>query len=90
MGGGGVKGALVLFTVGWKTFNLCTDSNPDQYKQYLLRPSAVTKPLFKAKKTQNITFNYEQQQEKKSTEEREVATPFDSRGDSAAVQHKTW
>lgn len=28
---------------------LCTDLNPDQYKQYLLRPSAVTKRFFKAR-----------------------------------------
>lgn len=69
---GGAKGALVLFTVGLKTFYLCTDLNPDQYKQYLLRPSAVTKPLFKAKKknTQRITLNYEQKKKKKHRRKR--------------------
>lgn len=46
----GGEGALVLFTIGLKTF-ICTDFNPDQYKQYIfLRPSAVTKRFFKAKK----------------------------------------
>lgn len=63
----GVKGTLVLFTIGLKMFYLCTDLNPDQYKQYLLRPSAVTKPLLKAKNSQRITLNYEQ---KKKTHRR--------------------
>lgn len=67
-GEGGVKGALVLFTIGLKTFYLCTDLNPDQYKQYLLRPSAVTKPLFKAKNTQRITLNYEQKKKAQKKE----------------------
>lgn len=64
----GVKGALVLFTIGLKMFYLCTDLNPDQYKQYLLRPSAVTKPLFKAKNSQRITLNYEQKKNARKKE----------------------
>lgn len=55
----------MLFTIGLKTFYLCTDLNPDQYKQYLLRPSAVTMPSFKAKNTQRITLNYEQKKAQK-------------------------
>lgn len=74
-------------------FYLCTDLNPDQYRQYLLRPSAVTKPLFKGKK--NFTKDYVKlwtttnKQTKKRTEEGEIKIHFDSLGDFAAVKHTT-
>lgn len=71
----GGEGALVLFTIGFENAYLCTDLNPDQYKQYFflyLRPSAVTKRFFKAKKPQRKKKDYIKllTDEKKSTEER--------------------
>lgn len=62
MGDGGRISAIYSW---FENVYLCTDLNPDQYKQYLLRSSAVTKPLFKANNTQRITLNYEQMKKKK-------------------------
>lgn len=48
MGGGGGESISAIYN-WFENVYLCTDLNPDQYKQYLLRPSAVTKRFFKAR-----------------------------------------
>lgn len=59
---GGGRGSISAIYNWFENVYLCTDLNPDQYKQYLLRPSAVTKRFFKAKnhKEKRITLNYKQ------------------------------
>lgn len=43
------RGSISAIYNWFENVYLCTDLNPDQYKQYLLRPSAVTMQFFKAK-----------------------------------------
>lgn len=82
---GGGKGSISAIYSWIENVYLCTDLNPDQYKQYLFRPSAFKKPLKQQRKRQKITLNYE-----KSTKERRIKIQFeDNWGDSAAVKHKT-
>lgn len=50
----GGKGSISAIYNWFENVYRCTDLNPDQYKQYLLRSSAVTKPLFKAKRHKGL------------------------------------
>lgn len=64
--GGGREGISAIYN-WFENVYLCTDLNPDQYKQYFLRPSAVTKRFFKAKnhkEKKRITLNYKQMEKK--------------------------
>lgn len=64
---GGGRGRISAIYNWFENVYLCTDLNPDQYKQYFfLRPSAVTKRFFKAKnhKEKRITLNYKQMKKK--------------------------
>lgn len=45
------RGSISAIYNWFENVDLCTDLNPDQYKQYLLRPSAVTKRFFQARNT---------------------------------------
>lgn len=50
------RGSISAIYNWFENVYLCTDLNPDQYKQYLLRPSAVTKRFFQARKNTKINL----------------------------------
>lgn len=49
------RGSISAIYNWFENVYLCTDLNPDQYKQYLLRQSAVTKQFFQARNTEKET-----------------------------------